>query len=71
VVLLAELTGAYTVLLPVLVTCIFANFVAEWLGGKPIYEVLLDRTLRLAGNARPVDGPATADRQQIGGWDQR
>jgi CIC family chloride channel protein len=71
VVLLAELTGAYTVLLPALVTCIFANFVAEWLGGKPIYEVLLDRTLRLAGQARPAVAPATADRQQIGGWDQR
>lgn len=67
VVLLAELTGAYTVLVPVLLTCLFANFVADWLGGRPIYEVLLERTLRLDGQTR---APAPAE-PQIGGWDQR
>jgi CIC family chloride channel protein len=68
VVLLAELTGAYTVLVPVLITCVFANFVADWLGGRPIYEVLLERTLRLAGLKRP---PTAQKMQQIAGWDQR
>ena len=68
-VLLAELTGAYTVLVPTLITCVFANFVADWLGGRPIYEVLLERTLRLAGLERPPT--ASGDGQQIGGWDQR
>lgn len=68
VVLLAELTGAYTVLVPVLLTCMFANFIADWLGGRPIYEVLLERTLRLDGQSRPR---APAAEQQIGGWDQR
>ncbi|MBB6307758.1 H(+)/Cl(-) exchange transporter ClcA [Xanthobacter tagetidis] len=69
VVLLAELTGAYTVLVPVLLTCLFANFVADWLGGRPIYEVLLERTLRLDGQSR-APSPSAAE-PQIGGWDQR
>ncbi|MBB3931137.1 CIC family chloride channel protein [Kaistia hirudinis] len=70
VVLIAELTGAYTMLLPTLITCLFANFIADWLGGRPIYEVLLERTLRLAG--QPVPPPESdGSGQQIGGWDQR
>ncbi|MFG1418771.1 H(+)/Cl(-) exchange transporter ClcA [Xanthobacter sp. V0B-10] len=66
-VLVAELTGAYDLMVPVIITCVVANVVAEGLGGKPIYEVLLDRTLRLAGKAPP---PEPED-EQIGGWDER
>lgn len=54
VVLTLELTGAYEILLPVLVTCLVANVTAEWLGGRPIYEQLLDRTLERAGIERPA-----------------
>ena len=49
VVLVVELTGGYELILPVIVTCVTAHVVAEWLRGRPIYEVLLERTLRLAG----------------------
>lgn len=70
VVLIAELTGAYTMLVPALLTCLFANFIADWLGGRPIYEVLLERTLRLAGDAKTAPGSA-GDDMKIGGWDQR
>lgn len=66
-VLVAELTGAYALLVPVILTCVFANVVAEALGGKPLYELLLDRTLRLAGQA-PL---APEVEPSIGGWDQR
>lgn len=66
-VLVAELTGAYTLLVPVILTCVFANLVADALGGKPIYEVLLERTLRLAGQTPP---PVPED-EELGGWDQR
>ena len=66
-VLVVELTGAYTLLVPVILTCVFSHLVAEALGGKPIYEVLLERTLRLAGQTPPP--PAQGD--EIGGWDQR
>lgn len=66
-VLVAELTGAYVLLVPVILTCVFAHLVAEALGGKPIYEVLLERTLRLAGQTPP---PLPED-DELGGWDQR
>ncbi|WP_245454170.1 H(+)/Cl(-) exchange transporter ClcA [Aquabacter cavernae] len=68
-VLVAELTGAYTLLVPVILTCVFANLVADALGGKPIYEVLLERTLRLAGQTPPPETEASDD--ELGGWDQR
>jgi len=47
VVLVVELTGAYELILPIIVTCVTAHVVAQALGGRPIYEVLLERTLRL------------------------
>ena len=72
IVLIAELTGAYSVLVPTILTCLFANLVADWLGGRPIYEVLLERTLALAGRKAPRNTTLTEDRSpQIGGWDQR
>jgi len=49
VVLVVELTGGYELILPVIVTCVTAHVVAEWLHGRPIYEVLLERAMRLAG----------------------
>jgi chloride channel protein, CIC family len=64
-VLVAELTGAYGLMVPVIVTSVLANMVAQALGGQPLYELLLQRTLRLAGEAQP-GLPA----QQLGGWDQ-
>jgi len=39
--------------LPVLATCLIANITAEGLGGRPIYEQLLERTLKRAGVERP------------------
>ncbi|MEW5420752.1 H(+)/Cl(-) exchange transporter ClcA [Amorphus sp. 3PC139-8] len=68
VVLIAELTGAYSVLVPAIITCLLANVVADALGGKPIYEVLLDRTLHLAGTPRP---PEDRIERTMGGWDAR
>ncbi|MFG1393448.1 H(+)/Cl(-) exchange transporter ClcA [Xanthobacter agilis] len=66
-VLVAELTGAYDLMVPVIITCVTANVVAEGLGGKPIYEVLLERTLSLAGK---TPSPTPED-EPIGGWDER
>lgn len=56
VVLTLELTGAFEIVLPVLVTCLVANITAEWLGGRPIYEQLLERTLERAGIPREEPG---------------
>jgi len=57
VVLAAELTGGYALILPLIVTCVTANAVAQALGSRPLYELLLERTLRLAGKTPPA--PAT------------
>ncbi len=53
VVLTLELTGAYAVTLPLVATCLSASLMARALGGRPIYEQLLERTLRLAGANPP------------------
>ncbi len=43
-----EMTGNYFLILPLIITCLTATVVAEGLGGKPIYTVLLRRTLNLS-----------------------
>ena len=53
VVLLVELTGAFELILPLMITSVTAHAIADALGGRPIYEVLLERTLRLAGQVPP------------------
>ena len=57
VVLVVELTGSYELILPIMVTCVTAHVVAQAVGGRPIYEVLLERSMRLEGHAprRPSD----------------
>ena len=49
VVLVLELTSAYALALPMLTACLAANLVAHWLGGRPIYGQMLERTLAKAG----------------------
>ena len=44
IVLMIELTGVYDFMLPLLVSCMMAYGVAEWLGNAPIYEALRERT---------------------------
>ncbi|MFM1841911.1 MAG: hypothetical protein RLZZ490_647 [Cyanobacteriota bacterium] len=53
ILLTIEMTDNYFVILPLLVTCLVASVVAEALGGKPIYTVLLERTLAKQGVAAP------------------
>jgi CIC family chloride channel protein len=55
VVLVLELTGAYALLLPALLTCLAGSLTAERLGGRPIYEMLLERAL--ASQATRVRAP--------------
>lgn len=54
VVLVVELTGAFELILPIIVTCVTAHVVAQALGGRPIYEVLFERTLRREGRLPPA-----------------
>ena len=55
VVLTLELTGAYILALPLMVTCVAADVCAQWCGGRPIYSQLLDRTLAAANVPAPPD----------------
>ncbi|MBO6511260.1 MAG: chloride channel protein, partial [Roseibium sp.] len=64
VVLVMELTGAYALIMPVLVTCTAAALTAHHLGGRPIYEQLLERTLRLSG--QPADDEPDKTPVQLG-----
>lgn len=46
VVLTIELTGAHTMVMPLIATCLAANLTSQWIGGRPIYGQLLDRILQ-------------------------
>jgi len=45
IMLILELTHSYTLVLPLIITSILASIVASMLGVRPIYTVLLERTI--------------------------
>ncbi len=45
IVLVLEMTDNYQLILPMIITCLGATLIAQFLGGKPIYSTLLARTL--------------------------
>lgn len=47
-----EMTQNYPLILPLILTCWGATIVAQGLGARPIYSVLLERTLRAAGTSQ-------------------
>ncbi|PZQ49351.1 MAG: H(+)/Cl(-) exchange transporter ClcA [Rhodovulum sulfidophilum] len=55
VALTLELTGSYALVLPLMVTCVTSDLVAQWCGGRPIYTQLLERTLAQAGIKAPPE----------------
>ena len=71
VVLAVELTGAYALILPLLVTCVTAHVISDWLKGRPIYELLLERTLRLSGQPVPASDPDSPDPSSPVGIDEK
>jgi CIC family chloride channel protein len=46
IVLILEMTAGYELMLPLLVSCLTAYAVAEGIGARPIYELLMERDLR-------------------------
>jgi CIC family chloride channel protein len=54
--LTVEMTGDFALILPLLITCLASTIAAEALGGRPIYAVLLERTLGSA-NSTPKPAP--------------
>ncbi|MCS3461479.1 MULTISPECIES: H(+)/Cl(-) exchange transporter ClcA [Aeromonas] len=60
IVLVTEMTDNYQLILPMMITTIGATIVAQWLGGRPIYSQILERTLRLAARQRRGENSAAA-----------
>ena len=57
-----EMTQNYGLILPLILTCWGATIVAQGLGARPIYTVLLERTLRMAGTkTNPVASKTPSD----------
>ncbi|XTZ37653.1 H(+)/Cl(-) exchange transporter ClcA [Salmonella enterica] len=53
IVLVLEMTDNYQLILPMIITCLGATLLAQFLGGKPLYSAILARTLarqEAAGN---------------------
>ena len=44
-ILVLELTSSFNLILPMLITCLGATLVAQLLGGRPLYTVLLEKKL--------------------------
>ena len=49
IVLVAEMTDSFELLPAMIVTCMTASIVAQSLGSRPIYDMLLERTLERRG----------------------
>jgi chloride channel protein, CIC family len=47
IILVVEMTMNYALIVPLIFTCFSATMISYLLGGNPIYETLLERTLRL------------------------
>lgn len=61
IMLIIEMTGNYSQMLPLLVSCFCAYAVAEFLKDMPIYEALLERDLTRGGNISPLKEPAVIE----------
>ena len=61
IMLIVEMTGNYSQMLPLLVSCFCAYAVAELLKDLPIYEALLERDLTRGGSENPLKEPVVTD----------
>jgi CIC family chloride channel protein len=61
IMLIVEMTGNYSQMLPLLVCCFCAYAVAEFLKDLPIYEALLERDLRRDGDETSLKEPVVMD----------
>lgn len=69
IVLVLEMTDNYQLILPMIVTCLGATLIAQFMGGKPLYSAILARTLAKQEQARATviaQEPAVENTPQIG-----
>ena len=61
IVLMVEMTGNYSLVLPLLVACLTAYGVADFLGDRPVYEALLERDLMRTQKVPDLEGTLLLD----------
>ncbi|HEY5731387.1 MAG TPA: H(+)/Cl(-) exchange transporter ClcA [Anaerolineales bacterium] len=61
IMLIVEMTGNYSLLLPLLVSCFCAYAVSEYMKDLPIYEALLERDLNSSGDAAILKAPTVVE----------
>lgn len=63
IVLVLEMTDNYQLILPMIITCLGATLLAQFLGGKPLYSAILTRTLQRQEreNARKLEAEETGE----------
>lgn len=54
IILVVEMTDNYQLILPLLMTCLGATFIAQALGGSPLYSALLKQSLLNKENRKPA-----------------
>lgn len=54
IILVVEMTDNYQLILPLLMTCLGATFIAQALGGSPLYSALLKQSLLSKENRKPA-----------------
>ncbi|MBG6040368.1 H(+)/Cl(-) exchange transporter ClcA [Proteus mirabilis] len=57
IVLVLEMTDNYQLILPMIITCLGATMLAQLLGGRPIYTVLLERILQRSEAKEKTEAP--------------
>jgi CIC family chloride channel protein len=57
IVLVVEMTGNYSLVLPLLAACLTAYGLADFLGDRPVYEALLERDLLRGQEGPSIDAP--------------
>jgi len=65
IILTAEMTGNFTLILPLMLTCMAATITAHGLGTKPIYTALLERDLNRIHIAATEQGRTRDGEAQI------
>lgn len=61
IVLVLEMTDNYQLILPMIITCLGATLLAQFLGGKPLYSAILTRTLQKQERENAEKSQAEAD----------
>lgn len=59
IILVLEMTDNYQLILPMIITCLGATLLAQFLGGKPLYSTILERTLAKQAASTPSTSGAS------------